>query len=284
MRKIFFYHAGCPDGFGSAWAAWKSWGYDAQYIPRGHNERLGCTNFDDDFVVFADNVPSPHTLCKLGERVQRLVVLDHHLSSQQQFARDPEVGRFLAENGHFVQFDLNHSGAVLAWQFFHPGHPAPPLLLYVEDQDLWNWKLPQSAEVNAALSSYPRTFEVWSELAALPIEALAQEGVPILRAQRRQIEHALDATHELLLGDQRIEAVNNASHLRSQIGHELALRCTYGKPWGLLYRLQGKHVEVSLYSIGDCDVSKLAVEYGGGGHRNAAGFHIALRDWLELLP
>ncbi len=284
MRKVFFYHAGCPDGFGAAWSAWKSWGYEAQYIPRGHNERLHCANFNDAFVVFADNVPSPQILRELSQCTQRLIVLDHHLSSLQEFERHPDLERTVTENGHLVHFDLNHSGAVLAWQFFHPGHAIPPLLLYVEDQDLWNWKLPQSAQVNAALGSYPRTFEIWSELAERSIEDLAQEGEPILRAQQRQIERALDATHEILLGDQRLEAVNHTSHLRSLIGHELALRCTYGKPISAIYRIGGKNVEVSLYSIGDYDVSKIAAQYGGGGHRNAAGFHIALRDWFELLP
>lgn len=283
MHKLLFYHAGCPDGFGAAWAAWKSWGYDAQYIPRGHNERLSLANLDDSFVVFADNVPSLQTLRKLSARVQRLVVLDHHLSSLQQFERDSDLERQITESDHLVHFDLNHSGAVLAWQFFHPGRVVPPLLLYVEDQDLWNWKLPQSSQINAALSSYPRTFEIWSELVERPIEDLAQEGEPILRAQQRQIERALDATHEILLGDQHIEAVNHTSHLRSLVGHELALRCRYGKPFGAVYRICGKTVEVSLYSIGDCDVSKIAVACGGGGHRNAAGFHVALRDWFDLL-
>jgi nanoRNase/pAp phosphatase (c-di-AMP/oligoRNAs hydrolase) len=40
-------------------------------------------------------------------------------------------------------------------------------------------------------------------------------------------------------------------------------------------------VDVSLYSIGDFDVSRRAVGFGGGGHRNAAGFHVSLREWLE---
>jgi nanoRNase/pAp phosphatase (c-di-AMP/oligoRNAs hydrolase) len=43
----------------------------------------------------------------------------------------------------------------------------------------------------------------------------------------------------------------------------------------------GERVEVSIYSIGDFDISKVAAAYGGGGHRNAAGFSVPLREWLE---
>jgi len=49
---------------------------------------------------------------------------------------------------------MQHSGAVLAWQYFMPNEPVPDLLRYVEDQDLWNWKLPHSDAVNAAIATY----------------------------------------------------------------------------------------------------------------------------------
>ena len=73
----------------------------------------------------------------------------------------------------------------------------------------------------------------------------------------------------------------NASTNRSQIGHELAQRAQFGRAWGLVYRVEGAEVYATLYSIGDVDVSRVAVGYGGGGHRNAAGFHVSLAQWLE---
>jgi oligoribonuclease NrnB/cAMP/cGMP phosphodiesterase (DHH superfamily) len=179
-----------------------------------------------------------------------------------------------------VSFDLSHSGAVLAWHHFHPGAELPALLAYVEDQDLWSWKLPRSEEVNAAVASYPRRFEVWDELARRPWQELAAEGEPIVRANRAAVEQALHAAHPVALGTRRIEAVN-ATHARSAVGHELAKRAAFGTAWGLVYRLAGERVYVSLYSIGDVDVARVAARYGGGGHRNAAGFGVALGDWLR---
>jgi nanoRNase/pAp phosphatase (c-di-AMP/oligoRNAs hydrolase) len=59
------------------------------------------------------------------------------------------------------------------------------------------------------------------------------------------------------------------------------MRATYGEAWGVVYRVSGDRVDVSIYSIGNLDVSKIAQRYGGGGHRNAAGFSVPLRIWLE---
>jgi nanoRNase/pAp phosphatase (c-di-AMP/oligoRNAs hydrolase) len=43
--------------------------------------------------------------------------------------------------------------------------------------------------------------------------------------------------------------------------------------------MSGRRVDVSLYSIGDFDVAAIAARYGGGGHRNAAGFSVSLEAW-----
>jgi nanoRNase/pAp phosphatase (c-di-AMP/oligoRNAs hydrolase) len=43
----------------------------------------------------------------------------------------------------------------------------------------------------------------------------------------------------------------------------------------------GQRVDVSLYSVGDFDVAALAARFGGGGHRNAAGFSVSLETWAR---
>jgi uncharacterized protein len=280
VQRICFYHAGCPDGFGAAWAAWKAWGPEGQYRPRGHDDPLDANELRGALVVFVDIAPPNRALRALGEEALQVVVLDHHVTALERYASDPALQNALAAQGHRVHFDLGRSGAVLSWQYFHPDAAIPLMLRYVEDMDLWNWSLPQSEAVNAALSSHPRRFEVWDALAKEPIDDLAGEGEPILRAQRMEVERSLQNAHPISLGTRRVEAVNALNH-RSLIGHELAKRSAYGLPCGVVYRLQGRRVDVSIYSTGAFDVSQIAGEYGGGGHRNAAGFHVALDTWIE---
>jgi oligoribonuclease NrnB/cAMP/cGMP phosphodiesterase (DHH superfamily) len=280
VNRACIYHSGCPDGFGAAFAVWRAWGDDARYLPRGHyDERLRAGDFEDAVIAFVDIAPDNDQLTSLGQVAEQVIVLDHHVSSQMRFMSDPAVENAMQLQGHTIHFDLEHSGAVLAWQHFHR-EPVPQLLQYVEDQDLWNWKLPRSEEVNAAIASYPRRFDVWNDLTLRSAEDLASEGTPILRAQQMEVTRVLHSTHLIAIGKRRVAAVN-ATLSRSSVGHELATEAAYGDPWGCVYRMTGDRVHASLYSIGEFDVSEIAGEYGGGGHRNAAGFTVTLRRWVD---
>jgi hypothetical protein len=279
MRHVCIFHAGCPDGFGAAWAAWLRWGEGGTYVARGHDDPLRPRDFAGAYLLFADIAPPPRAYRGLADQAAQLVVLDHHVSAQRAFEADPFLARELAAAGHEVRFDLARSGSALAFGALHPGEALPDLLAYVEDQDLWRWKLPRSREVNAAIAAQPREFAAWSALAATPVEALAEQGAPILRAQRVEIERAIGKTQPLAIGGLRVEGVN-ARAQRAEIGHELAMRARYGAACGAVYRVEGRRVDVSLYSIGELDVATIAAALGGGGHRNAAGFSVDLADWL----
>jgi uncharacterized protein len=280
MRRVCFYHAGCPDGFGAAWAVRRAWGETARYEPRGHDDELPLGELRGAAVAFVDMAPANAPLRALARLAGSLVVLDHHVSSRDRLEAEVGLGDELRREGAVVHFDLEHSGAVLAWRHFHPEASVPDILAYVEDQDLWRFELPRSREVNAAVTAYPRRFDVWDRLAELPAERLADEGAPILRAQQSEIERALAGAQPVWIGSLRLEAVN-APFLRAQIGHELAARAALGAPAGAVYRVVGQRVDVSLYSIGGFDVAALATRYGGGGHRNAAGFTVPLETWAR---
>jgi len=280
VPRTCFYHAGCPDGFGAAWAVRQAWRGDGDFVARGHEDPLDVLRYRGQEVVFVDIAPRNDLLCELAETADRIVVLDHHVSARDHYEGDPSVENRIADCDHEIHYDLSHSGAVLAWEYFHPDEQVPPLLGYVQDQDLWHWALPDSAAVNAAIGSYARTFEVWDELAVRSPEELAREGVPILRAQQIEVKRCASLAHLLSVDGRRVEAVNTPLY-RSHVGHRLAQREKFGHPVGVVYRLAGTRVDASIYSIGDLDVSEIAQRYGGGGHKNAAGFSVSLSAWLR---
>jgi len=279
VKRACIYHAGCPDGFGAAWAVWRAWGDVGRFVARGHEDPFDVSAHQEGQVVFVDIAPKNDLLCELAEVAAQVVVLDHHLSARDHYEGDPSVANRLAEGNHFIHYDLEHSGAVLAWQHFHPDDETPELLCYVEDQDLWNWKLPHTQAVNAALGTYPHEFSVWDELSRRPVEELVREGEPLLRGQQREVERAVKTAHPIAIDTLRIEAVNSAQ-FRSHIGHELAKRAAFGHPIGLVYKMTGRRVDASIYSIDETDVSVIARRFGGGGHRNASGFSVTLEKWL----
>lgn len=280
MRKICVHHAGCPDGFGAAWATWRGWGREGEFVARGHEDRMRGTDVDGALVAFVDIAPDNTEIIELARNAAHLVVLDHHVTASSRLLGDAAVCEAIDEGGHLMHFDMQHSGAVLAWQHFVPDEPVPDLLCYVEDQDLWNWKLPESEAVNAAISSHPHRLETWETLASLPVEDLVRQGESIVRANRVEIDRAVRNAAPIAIGDLRVEAVNARTN-RSKIGHVLAERKACGGAWGCVYRIEGTRVHATLYSIGDFDVARIATSLGGGGHKNAAGFTVSLEDWVR---
>ena len=164
---------------------WKAWGDEARYVARGHDDDpLEGGRFENAVAAFVDISPSNDEMRSLASHVRELTVLDHHVTARDRFETEPGVVELMASEGHQIHFDMNHSGAILAWQHFHCDQEPPALLRYVEDQDLWNWTLPDSEQVNAALTSYARRFDVWSQLLEKPIEELAREGESIVRSNQ----------------------------------------------------------------------------------------------------
>lgn len=251
-RPLVVYHGDCPDGFGAAFAAWKRYGEGADYVPVNHGDPPPKTK--GRHVLMADFAYDRGTTERLAEASASLVVLDHHRSAASELGDLP-----------YCVFDMDRSGAVMAWQYLHE-EPVPALLRYVQDRDLWRHALPESEEVSAALRAHDFDFKIWD---SIDVEQLRVEGRALLRYQRRMVERvAAHATPVEILGT--VVPTVNSAVLQSEIGDVLAA----GHPFaGVWWQGSGDAARWSLRSTpGGVDVSLIAARYGGGGHRTAAGF------------
>jgi oligoribonuclease NrnB/cAMP/cGMP phosphodiesterase (DHH superfamily) len=263
--KTVLYHAHCADGFGAAWAAWRRLGGGAVYLPVQHGVPPPSIPEDHEVYVLDFSYPREQ-IEEMKARFSELRVIDHHRTAEEELS-----------GLDYAIFDVTKSGAVLAWEFFHPGEPAPDLLRYVMDRDLWLHELPRSREVFAGLSSYPMDFEVWS---ALEIDRLAEEGVTILRYQKELIELVCSQERTEELAGHLVPVVNS-SVFGSEVGEELLKRHP-GAPFAAIYfdRGDGKR-QWSLRSRESFDVAEVARRFQNGGHRQAAGFETNLpKDFM----
>ena len=264
MKRItVYYHANCPDGFSGAWAAWKKFGNAARYIPFEHNAPVpgGIDGID---VFFIDILPGIRQLKTILSRAGTVTAIDHH-----------ETNRPLVRLISRRSFNLRRSGAVLAWQFFHPRKAVPKLLRYVEDVDLWRLRLPHAKEVAAALELADFNFKTWDALARdfktqKRFRSYVNRGTIILEYQRRMVGRILNGSVPGKLGTTNVRIVNSPI-LERELGNALS---RHGAPAGLVWSEQKKIIKVSLRSAGKTNVGKLAARYGGGGHRFAAGFRL----------
>lgn len=272
MRYVL-YHAGCPDGTGAAYAAWKRFSYsEVMFEAVGYHDdlrlRTAAVGNGDDVYVLDFGLPR-ELYDELLQRGAKIYICDHHVS-QMEIVKELFDG-YLAGG----KFDLEKSGAVLAWEFFNSS-PVPQILLHVQDRDLWQFKLPGTRPIVAALWSYPAEFDVWDCFARRDdMRQLWEEGDAILRSQERSVQRQLKfAYRRKVAGYEGIPCVNTNEHF-SDVAHALleaypdAPFAAYyhdindtTRRWGLRSR-QGS----------DVDVAAIAQRMGGGGHENASGFN-----------
>jgi hypothetical protein len=264
-RIVVLYHAQCPDGWGAAVAAWHKLGDTAGYCPVRYGDPLPKIA-DGARVYIVDFSYDRQTLLALAERCE-VTVLDHHKTAQAELEGLP-----------FATFDLTKSGAVLAWEHFC-GTPVPPLLLYIQDRDLWQWQLLRSREVSAGLALEPHDFKLWAGLINMgksTIERLATTGSIILAYQARIIAALCDQCQMAVIDGHCVPVVNSAT-LGSEIGHELLERHHDARFVAIYFDDKRLKRVWSLRSRAEVDVSAIARRFGGGGHPQAAGFEQSLQ-------
>ncbi len=269
-RPVIIYHADCPDGMSGGWAAWKKFGNRATYIPSHHQNPppKGLKGRTVYIVDFSYPLPIMRTLVANAERV---IAIDHH--------RMAEPSANLATE---KRFDNNHSGAVLAWHYFHPTKPVPHFLRYVEDLDLWRFRLPNSKAVSNLIGSITRDFKTWDRMvekfeSPKNRKRLIKKGKIMLEYEQNLIGRILAKAVFISWKGKQYAAVNSPI-LVSELGHELSKKSKTGI--GIVWHRSPQGIKVSLRSEGNIDATRLSIPYGGGGHRNAAAFVIKNTDRL----
>lgn len=299
---IVIYHGNCADGFTAAWAAWKFFGDDAEYYAGIHQADPPDVKGRD--VVLVDFCYKPETLRQMQLSARSILVLDHHKSASEDlpdlsFTNEEHLTvirmdseRWTApRTWNYVQgcviqdqwegirkaiiytyFDMERSGAGIAWDFFHPGATRPALVNHVEDRDLWRFAIPGTREIQATVFSYEYSFTLWDRLASMDPAELRKEGEAIERKHHKDVAELVRvcqrrmtiAGHDVPVASLPYTLVSDAGHLMAQ-----------GEPFAACYWDLPDGRQFGLRSVdGGTDVSQIARHYGGGGHANAAGFKV----------
>ena len=269
-KNIILYHDHCDDGFGAAWAAWKKFGAKAKYIGVSYSEPTpkGLKGKNVYILDFCYSASVTKNLLKI---TNKLVVIDHHVSNKEAIELAPE----------HVFDATKHSGAYLAWKYFHPHAKVLKFIKYIEDADLWKWNLAHTHEISAFIRSYDMDFKRWNKFAknletVKTRKRYVEEGGTILRSDANKIGHAVGEAELVEFSGYRTLA-SNSFHLVSQIGYGLYKKLP---PIGIIWSRRNGVTVVSLRSNGKVDVSKLAEKFGGGGHKASAAFELAPNDKL----
>lgn len=293
---LIAYHAHCIDGFTAAWAC--NEGLFNQYKVPQEAIHLLPVEYDKinafekevikhDAVYIVDFSVPLATLAKLQEWNIMTTVLDHHKTAQDMYINASEMeGNNLY--GTDIHFDMTESGATLTWKYFfgHTHAVMPKFLAYVADYDLWKFELKDTRYINRFLRIQEQTLEHWSYLIhdfsfGCSLSDAVAQGKAIDSYHKSIVASLCEGAEEVELAGQVGLTVNCSPQFSSDVGHELALKSgTFGATW---QQVKGD-VKISLRSNGDYDVSTIAKQFGGGGHKNAAGFTLTAPQEGTLFP
>ena len=128
------YHDNCMDGFGAAWAVYRHYqdvkditgrGVRAMYHPTQHGDPVPDTTPDGQVYILDFSFSKEQMLELLDRHDGRVVLLDHHKTAHAELRG--------VEN---CIFDMNKSGASMAWEYFQnqSGNEMPQLIRYIEDR------------------------------------------------------------------------------------------------------------------------------------------------------
>jgi len=319
--KQVWYHANCSDGFGAAFAAWMQFrDREVLYAPVQYNEPMPFAIAGDEIFILDFSYKADELLA-LARAVYpgKVTVLDHHQTAEQELTSErfesltdsravvdetSESKRSFRVDNLTVTFSRCKSGCVLAWEYFHgPTKPVPRFFEYLQDRDLWQWRLEKSREVNAAIRSYPQRFKEWLTISGVvwsddaqeqsdAMRTLAKEGEAILRAQRQLVEQIrkrvqfvrFDTTNRTVTFVPPADGgpcwpccpCANAPVFQSEVAAALLESWPISQMAAVYFDMDGKRVW-SLRSRPEFDCSVVAKAFGGGGHKCASGF-VETRD------
>lgn len=262
MKKLCIYHGNCADGFGAAWAVRDALGDNVEFYAGVYQQPPPDVAGRE--VIMVDFSYKRPVLLEMAKEAKEILILDHHKSAKSDLVDLPE--------NVTAYFDMNRSGAMMAWNHFHAGVLPPKLIEHIQDRDLWLFELDGTREIQANIFSWPYEFDVWDNLMVTPVETLRQEGAAIERKHFKDIRELIDsaATRGEIAGYD-VPILNAPYFFSSDAGHimgegEPFAACYWDTPKGRIYSLRS--------SESGEDVSEIAKMFGGGGHEHAAGFMV----------
>lgn len=266
---LVIYHDSCTDGFGAAFAAWHARRDKASYFPAKYREPPPDVTGKN--VLIVDFSYPRDILLKMREKARSILVLDHHKSAMQDL-----------QDLDFVHFDMTSSGAMLSWAFFHPDEHPPLLIKYIQDRDLWQWRLPNSREFSAGFMNVPFLFAEYARcMQDSAVHSVINQGAIIVKYIDSEVakicKHA--AKRRLKAAPDLTCMVVNTHAWVSEVGSRLCERSDVAVMWYMDH--ESGAWRVSLRSRSGVDITPVARKYGGGGHEQAAGFSLSPGDHIE---
>lgn len=270
---------------------------DTSYISMDYNKEFPLeTILPDEQIWIVDFSISPEIMEKLLLITKDIIWIDHHKTAIEKYVNFPHDIRGLRRDGEaacvltwkYIRTctKMISNGRYSRWQINDKKYedlsedPIPRSILLTGDRDTWTWKYGDETKYFYAGSQIHDTSpesDFWKYCNnSLFWEKLLEDGELIERFKAKHYEdYATDLGYEVMWQGHKCFALNVAKISSDVLGNRIELYDIL-----LPHYHNGKQWMVSLYSD-KVDVSEIAKQLGGGGHKGAAGFPCSSLPWLS---
>lgn len=302
-NPFLVFHKNCTDGFGAY--------YEAEKVLRRNNilntGYLPMTygNVLDDIFRKADDIKgkdlyvmdfsfTPDEVNEILKVVNSITILDHHRTAADMWMpSDKDIGT-ITDDRLFIHFDMNKSGALLAWSFFNQGlgyNQEPAFVKYISDRDLWRFELGENTKkFFSYLSAQETSFDSWTKAESLLIQSpdyLLGIGEHLQKYFDGMVEgeYKSNKVRKISIpipgvGLEKGLAINSYHRFSSSLGEKLF---NTSKTYSIVWNTDGVTAFCSVRSVPEYDSSVISTYFGGGGHKCASGFRLPLTDFISFL-
>lgn len=232
-----------------------------------------------DRVYMVDMVLQPFTRMLELARVVNLIWIDHHFGAISEYHKLDDVTKGLFHDVYLGAYHNMKSACELTYEYFHPGVPVPKGIKNISLVDTWHHNDNEEVWSYFEYCDYtlnnPLNISWWNVLNddRAFYNTAVSDGF-MLRKYRRYKEdkHAMQNSMEVELDGHKCIALNSDSLGSQQF--DKVYDPTKHKAMIRFSRARGAW-KFSIYTThDDFDVSIIAKNHGGGGHRKASGFII----------
>ncbi len=297
MNNIVIYHNADPDGIFSGAIALQALGEGTTCIGYhyGWETQHIIQKCNDANVFMLDVTFVPEAMSRLANECNSLLLIDHHASAKADIDWIMEANA--QSNFTYVFEDDQWGAAKKTWEFFNPEKPLPTIIEEVAGYDMFRWiksdehrwetytvPLRYAVDVHTTPEAVLRHFDFKESTGV--IEAFAMQGRAIyqyIAAKNYRLASNETATFRTRFLTNDSKTQYNVLAINRDIGGDFFKNIPRdGIDFFVGFFLTNKGWQVSLRpGSADVDLGEIAKAFGGGGHRNAAGFHLKTSNLLK---
>lgn len=269
-----FYHSADLDGHCSG-AIIKQAYPECEMIGVNYNNKLPyLENSENETIFVVDFSFTKKEMLWLNAH-SNLIWIDHHKTA---------IDKMSGTNIKGLQL-VGKAGCELTWEWLYPEKKLPLAVHLLGRYDVWDHADKATLPLQYGLRLYKSTLPgsaVWkwllksqntSESTELYVQKIIEEGELLLTYEIIQNKkYAKACSFSALFLDYKVIAVNKAMTNSKLLD---SVYCKDTHDFMVIYSHTGDTFKYSLYNVDDkgIDVAKIAEHFGGGGHKNAAGFY-----------